>query len=479
MKIKDKNSVTSIIIFVLLFLVLSIVSTLKHFILPISISFSAKILSLTSTIVMLLLLLFVYASFCFITRKRLIQTPKNLAAIAFCISLTFSVCIFISKIDIFLMPIFLSSFLLAPLGKRKDTFMANMMSVLFVFVAVALERISAQQDILPLILLLAVGMFGGTLVSFTMSYEKKRLDFILKGIIICLASVALVAELSYLDTSFADISDSERIKSVVDAAKWSAIAIFSQLILVHIFQPFLEKIFGLLTNQRLTELIDHNAPLIRRLLSEAPGTFNHSLAVASFAEVCATAIGENPYMARAAAYYHDIGKLNSPQFFKENQSEGNPHDDMLPEVSVQIIRRHTQDGYDFSVENKLPEEIARVAIEHHGTMPITLFYQKAKELTDGDVDIKDYCYEGSLPTSKISAIIMICDAAEASVRAIDGADRAKTEQLVSSLIWQRLQAGQFDDCNITIKDLHIIQKTITEAVGGVYHKRIKYPEKKL
>jgi putative nucleotidyltransferase with HDIG domain len=238
-----------------------------------------------------------------------------------------------------------------------------------------------------------------------------------------------------------------------------------------------EKTFNLLTNARLIDLTDHNFPLIKRLITETPGTFNHALNVANFAEVCATAIGDNPYLARAAAYYHDIGKLANPQFFKENQSGDNPHDSLLPEVSAEIIRSHTVEGLALCKKYRIPKEIALVTLEHHGTMAITMFLDKAKKLTDGEVDIRQYSYSGVTPTTKIAAIIMICDIAEAALRA-GQQDLDKVEEMVSSMIWQRVKNGQFDNCDITIKELTIIKDTIMSAHSGVYHKRLKYPDGK-
>jgi putative nucleotidyltransferase with HDIG domain len=284
--------------------------------------------------------------------------------------------------------------------------------------------------------------------------------------------------MSYPVIDFDAALGTSRFVQVMDRGKWTAIAIFAQLVLSLVFQPVLEKAFNLLTNSRLVELTDHYSPLVKRLIEEAPGTFNHSLAVANFAEVCATAIGENPYMARACAYYHDIGKLSSPIYFKENQSELNPHDSILPEVSAEIIRGHTLDGYKICKQYHIPDEIARVTIEHHGTMPIYVFYKKAQQLTDSGVDVKDYSYGGGTPTTKIAAIIMICDAAEAALRAIDSPDAKKAEMTLSDIIWSRIQNGQFGECDITLKELNTIQNTISGSFGGVYHKRLKYPDSK-
>ncbi len=191
--------------------------------------------------------------------------------------------------------------------------------------------------------------------------------------------------------------------------------------------------------------------------------------------MCANAIGEDPYFARAAAYYHDVGKLSNPFYFSENQAGYNPHDDILPEVSAEIIRKHTTEGYKLCREYGLPEEIAAVTVQHHGTLPMVVFYERAKRLTDGEVDIDDYSYHGTCPTSRIAAIIMICDSSEAAIRAMDRPDGERVDRLLRGIISDRISRGQFDNCSISLKELDIIRRTIISAYGGLFHTRIKYP----
>ena len=251
---------------------------------------------------------------------------------------------------------------------------------------------------------------------------------------------------------------------------------FGQVIVAVALQPVFESMFNLVTNTRLVEFTDHNAPLIKRLKEEAPGTFIHSLAVANFAEVCASAIGENPYLARACAYYHDVGKLVNPLHFKENQPDDNPHDGLLPEVSAEIIRGHTTEGKRLCDEYRIPHEISDITVQHHGTLPIYVFLNKAKQLTDGEVDIEEYSYHGHTPVTKIAAIIMLCDSSEAAIRAMDNPDAERVDKLLRKLISDRINARQFDDCDITLRDLDIIRMTIISAYGGQFHKRLKYPD---
>ena len=293
-----------------------------------------------------------------------------------------------------------------------------------------------------------------------------RLHSVVVGLLVTAASVVLYVLMSL---AYPDIP-------LVLSYFWLVIISgFVPIILSQFCVPVLEKVFGLVTDNRLIELTDTRQPLLMRLAAEAPGTYNHSLAVANFAEMCANAIGEDPYFARAAAYYHDVGKLSNPFYFSENQAGYNPHDDILPEVSAEIIRKHTTEGYKLCREYGLPEEIAAVTVQHHGTLPMVVFYERAKRLTDGEVDIDDYSYHGTCPTSRIAAIIMICDSSEAAIRAMDRPDGERVDRLLRGIISDRISRGQFDNCSISLKELDIIRRTIISAYGGLFHTRIKYP----
>ncbi|MBP5177568.1 MAG: HDIG domain-containing protein [Clostridia bacterium] len=239
--------------------------------------------------------------------------------------------------------------------------------------------------------------------------------------------------------------------------------------------PVFEWMFNILTNYRLAEIIDHKSKLIRKMIEEAPGTFNHSMVVASLAETCAAAIGENPILARAAAYYHDIGKLKQPLYFTENQHGHNPHDDLTPELSTEIIRSHTRDGYELIKKYHLPLILADVAREHHGTLPIQFFYLKALKYTEGgELDITNFCYPGPKPHSKIAAIIMLSDGCEAAVRSNNDRSRERVEKIVSSIFEDRVKKEQFSDCDITMHEIDLVKEAVINGLSGVYHDRIDY-----
>ena len=235
--------------------------------------------------------------------------------------------------------------------------------------------------------------------------------------------------------------------------------------------------FNFVTDFRLAELTSTDAPLIKKLFKEAPGTFNHCLSVSNYTEACASAIGTNTYLARAAAFYHDIGKMKNPQYFTENQLDGhNPHDEITPELSTAIIKKHVSNGVLMVKENHLPQLFTTFITEHHGTMPIQFFYSKAQKYTDGTLEDTGFRYDGPTPSNKISAILMICDASEATLRALNVETREQAEQIVGNIINERLiKYGQFDNCDITMQELNVIKQTIVTVYLGVCHKRITYP----
>ncbi len=260
---------------------------------------------------------------------------------------------------------------------------------------------------------------------------------------------------------------------------YGALGCFFSVLGYMIVLPVFEVMFSELTVFRLRELTGDDAKLIKKLKDEAPGTYNHSVVVAQIAQACATAIGEDGELARAAGYYHDMGKLKNPEMFTENQSDYNMHNELSPELSADIIRSHTRDGAQLIRKNHLPEFFADCAVQHHGTMPIKYFYAKALKMSDGEINIANYSYSGPTPRSKIAAILMIADASEAAARSLKDRSPKAVEELVTSIIEERLDMDQFADCDITLRELTIISHTVAVALSGVYHNRISYPKLKI
>lgn len=244
------------------------------------------------------------------------------------------------------------------------------------------------------------------------------------------------------------------------------------------FLPFLETGFGVLSTIKLIELSNPNHPLLRKILTEAPGTYHHSVMVANLAESACEAIGANGLLARVGCYYHDIGKTKRPHFFIENQMNmGNPHDRIPPQASKNIIIAHATDGAELLRKYKLPKEIVDIAEQHHGTSLLKYFYFKAKE-KGGEVNESDYRYPGPKAQTREVAIIGIADSVEAAVRSMNAPTTDQIDSLIKNIISDRLQDGQLDECDLTLKELDIVRNTLSETLKGIFHSRIEYPEMK-
>ncbi len=240
--------------------------------------------------------------------------------------------------------------------------------------------------------------------------------------------------------------------------------------------PFLEASFGILSTMKLIELSNPNHPLLKKILTEAPGTYHHSVMVANLAESACEVIGANGLLARVGCYYHDIGKTKRPNFFIENQmNQNNPHDKLPPEKSRNIIIAHATDGAAILKKYGMPKEIVDIAEQHHGTSLLKYFYHKAKQ---GGAEVKeeDYRYPGPKAQTKESAIVGIADSVEAAVRSMNQPKPEQIEKLVKNIIADRLQDDQLVECDLTLKELDIISETLCETVKGIFHSRIEYPE---
>ena len=266
------------------------------------------------------------------------------------------------------------------------------------------------------------------------------------------------------------------VSQIFDILIFGALSCILSVMLYMFILPLFEMLFAEMTVFRLRELTSDSAKLIKKLKEDAPGTYSHSVVVAQLVEACAKSIGEDAELARAAAFYHDVGKLKGPEMFAENQTEYNFHDDITPELSVDIIRSHARNGAQLIKKSRLPEFFADVAVQHHGTMPIKYFYYKALKMSDGELNIENYSYSGPVPESKIAALIMIADSSEAATRTLPDRSPEKVEAFVRTLIEERLDLGQFENCNITMRELTIVKSTIVNQLTGVYHSRVAYPK---
>ena len=241
-------------------------------------------------------------------------------------------------------------------------------------------------------------------------------------------------------------------------------------------QPLFEIVFRLPTPTRLLELTNPSQPLMKRLMIEAPGTYHHSIVVANLAESAATRIKANSYLARAGAYYHDIGKLKRPMYFKENQMGENPHEHTDPYVSAAILISHTKDGMLLAQKEHIPPEIQDIILQHHGVTPVMYFYHKALQLSDGQqVDINEFRYTGPKPNTKEAAIVMLADTIEAAVRSMKSPTPKAIDQFIERLVRGKLEDGQLSDSPLSLRDIDEICEAFSDILKGVYHERIEYP----
>lgn len=239
--------------------------------------------------------------------------------------------------------------------------------------------------------------------------------------------------------------------------------------------PFFESVFGIVSDMRLVELSNPNHPLLKKVLTETPGTYHHSVMVANLADAACEAIGANGLLARVGSYYHDIGKSVRPLYFIENQHGVNPHDQLTPEESRDIIIAHAADGANLLAAKKMPQQIIDIARQHHGTSFLKFFYIKAKE-QDGDVVEDDFRYHGPKPQTKEIAVISIADSCEAAVRSMKEPTPEKISGLVKSIVKDKLNDGQFDECELSMKEIRIVEQVICETLNGIFHSRIEYPK---
>lgn len=239
--------------------------------------------------------------------------------------------------------------------------------------------------------------------------------------------------------------------------------------------PFFEASFGILSTMKLIELSNPNHPLLRKILMEAPGTYHHSVMVANLAESACEAIGANGLLARVGSYYHDVGKTRRPNFFIENQMHDNPHDRLPPDKSAGIIIAHVTDGVQILKKYHMPKEIIEIAEQHHGTTLLKFFYHKAIQ-NDPETKEEDFRYPGPRAQSKESAVVGIADSVEAAVRSLSQPTPEIIESLVKKIVGDRLQDGQLNECDLTIKEIETVSHTLCETVKGIFHSRIEYPE---
>ncbi|MFQ6048998.1 MAG: HDIG domain-containing metalloprotein, partial [Phycisphaerae bacterium] len=290
----------------------------------------------------------------------------------------------------------------------------------------------------------------------------------------------LSAVAAFAAVFFVGLMGRQELSYIIEHAGWAALAGLVAALLIQAILPLIERLFGIVTAMTLLEWCDVNKPLLKRLAQEAPGTYNHSLVLGSLAEAAAEQIGANGLLVRVGAYYHDIGKINKPDYFVENyQSQTDRHEKLSPTMSLLIIVGHVKDGIEMAREYGLPPVLHQFIAEHHGTTVVQYFYHAAAERRQaegkGGVAEAEFRYPGPTPRSKESAILMLCDGVEGAVRALQEPTPGRIEATVHQIAMQRLMDGQLDDCDITLKELERVEESLVKSLCAIYHGRISYP----
>ncbi len=391
---------------------------------------------------------------------------RRLSVLMVVLCITTGLCVIsVRFIGVYLSPVAMGTMLLtALLGARVGVVGTFTLAML----ASSLVLGSTTAYTTELVYVMLTSIISGVAAVFFLKGKPQRVRVILSGF--------LVAVLNLLTMIAVGLMTSTNLDAVMsNSLMCTAGGVISGIVAVGL-QPVIETLFNLATPSKLLELGNPNQPLLRRLLLEAPGTYHHSIIVANLSEAAAEKIGANPLLARTGAYFHDIGKLKRPLYFKENQMGDNPHDRTDPYVSAAIVTTHTRDGLQLAQKYHLPPEIQQIIVEHHGDTPVMFFYHKALQQAEGKpVDIADFRYDGTRPSTKESAIVMLADTIEAAVRSMPDPTPQAIERFIRKLVQGKLDDGQLNNSPLTLKDIDGICEAFATVLNGVFHERIEYP----
>ncbi len=362
-------------------------------------------------------------------------------------------------LSIYMLPIPACALIISILVDPKAAIMTNIfMSVLAGFIV--------EFNIIVFIALIFSGIAGSILVSKT----HHRSVVIYAGVAIAVINTIFIM-------GFAMINNIEAKAFIYDISYGVIGGIFTSVLTIGLL-PFFETAFDIITPIKLLELSNPNHSLLKKLLIEAPGTYYHSILVGNLSETAAEEVGANALLCRVGSYYHDIGKLKRPYFFKENQlTKGNPHDKISPNLSALIITSHVQDGLEIAKKYKLPSKVMDIIAQHHGDTLVAYFYHKAVSAQGENLVPEDkFRYSFPKPQSKEASIVMLADSVEAFVRSLDEPTRDEMEKGVRRIVQEKINDGQLSKCDLTLKDIENIINSFLNVLTGIFHDRIEYPE---
>ncbi|WP_171026086.1 MULTISPECIES: HDIG domain-containing metalloprotein [unclassified Clostridium] len=400
--------------------------------------------------------------------KVLTSIPK-LIMTGLTLVFTLLISLLISTINPRLAPISTCALLLTLLVGPRMALVINFFAS--IMAAMMLSGGNGLMTITTLGILISAMLSGMAGVFILRRNIRERSGLIIAGLGAGVINALVVIALGLITTS--------NLKEVLIGGLWSLGSGILSAVLCLGTLPVWETVFDVVTPTKLLELANPNHPLLRRLLLEAAGTYHHSIIVGNLAERAADAVGADMMLTRTGAFFHDIGKLSAPYFFKENQvGSVNPHDGLAPEVSASILTAHTRDGLALAQQFKLPKAIGDIILQHHGTTLTGYFYATAcKAAADPAlVDERDFRYSGPKPQTREAGIIMLADTVEAAVRSLEKPTQGQVEEMIRRLVREKLMDGQLDECDLTLRDLDTICEVFVRALKGIYHERVAYPQ---
>ena len=393
-------------------------------------------------------------------------TSKSIMLLCLIAVVVIGLCFAFSRFNAYMMPISLGMMLVALLFDQRAAIYFN---IALGILASLLMDASSGLFTVTMFSILLMSVASGPVVLAVFSRRMQRITPLLAGVLVGISN--------FLCTLAVGLINSAELGGVMLNAVWAMTGGIISAIFCIGLQPLMEAIFNIATNSKLIELSNPNQPLLRRLLLEAPGTYHHSIIVANLAEAAAGSVGANALLARVGAYYHDIGKLKRPLYFKENQMGDNPHDRTDPRVSAAILTAHPRDGVAMAQKARIPTQVLDIIRQHHGDSVPLWFYDKAVKLYGAEnVDINAFRYEGPRPRSKEAACVMLADTIEAAARSIPDPTPEKVDALIHKLVNKTVSNGQLDESDLTFNDLEKICSAFSTVLTGVFHERIEYPD---
>ena len=415
-------------------------------------------LALLSTVLVITIGFYLY-----LFEKKVFESPKKIIMLSAICIITMLCCVLARELSVYVMPVTLGVLLVSVLINRRVSVLVNLLLAVFASMMAAANGSFFNMATYSVV----ISSIVSSMIALNITRKKQsRVTLLAAGAamglcnILCTYIVGLVSTSSYLDSLYTSL--------------YSGLGGILSALLCVALMPVFESVFNVVTASRLIELSNPNQPLLRRLLTEAPGTYHHSIIVANLAEAAASEIGADGMLARVGAYYHDIGKLKRPLYFKENQMGDNPHDRTDPRVSAEIIMAHPTDGLQLLKDCRMPDEIREIVLSHHGNTPVVYFYNKCLE-QNPEAKAEDFRYSCPRPASREAAVVMLADTVEAAARAMTNPNTEKLRELLEKLIRGKIEDGQLSECKLTFKDIITITESFMTVLSGAFHERIEYP----